>query len=196
MILKNIMKMRRELKDRRKTLLSILSDKKINIKNSLEIGVAAGDFSELIINRLNPKTHYMVDPWIDESTGMNSQWFSKGNDPEESYNFVVNRFKDLSVKIIRLKSDDFFKKNKIKFDMIYVDGDHHSDAVFRDLENSYLFLNVGGILAGDDLNWISKTTKKEEIKIAVQKFENKYNVKFNIVKGDNNGLNQFYLIKK
>jgi len=187
--------MRRETKDRRKTLLEIVSQNKKNIKNSLEIGVAAGDFSNLIVERLKPQIHYMVDPWVDETVGINSQWFTNGNDPEESFNFVLNRFKNKNVNIVRKTSDDFFETNQIKFDMIYVDGDHHEDAVYRDLKNSYDALEDGGILAGDDLNWVSKSTGREEIKLAVDRFQEEYSIKFNIVKGDKGGLNQFWLKK-
>jgi hypothetical protein len=37
---------------------------------------------------------------------------------------------------IFLPSDDFFKQNKETFDVIFIDGLHHSDQVLRDINNS------------------------------------------------------------
>ena len=38
------------------------------------------------------------------------------------------------------------------FDLIYIDGDHAYDAVYRDIEQSIPLLAPGGILSGDDLD--------------------------------------------
>ena len=56
-------------------------------------------------------------------------------------------------------------------------------------------LKVGGILAGDDYNWVSKQTKLEEVKLGVELFEEETGLKFNLIKGDRGGLDQYYLIK-
>ena len=36
----------------------------------------------------------------------------------------------------KLTSDDFFKQNKDKYDIIFIDGLHHSEQVYRDIKNS------------------------------------------------------------
>ena len=51
---------------------------------------------------------------------------------------------------IRETSDNFFKKNNRKFDLIYIDGLHHYDQVKKDIENSIFFLNVNGIIVIHD----------------------------------------------
>ena len=35
-----------------------------------------------------------------------------------------------------MSSDDFFKQNKKKFDIVFIDGLHHADQVYRDICNS------------------------------------------------------------
>ncbi len=47
---------------------------------------------------------------------------------------------------IRLTSDDFFKKNKEMFDVIFIDGLHVYEQVKKDILNSLNFLNKDGIL--------------------------------------------------
>ncbi len=52
----------------------------------------------------------------------------------------------------RVTSDLFFQENTAKFDLIFIDGLHHEDAVARDLGNALAALNVGGIVVCHDLN--------------------------------------------
>ena len=48
-------------------------------------------------------------------------------------------------------SDDFFSKNKQKFDLIFVDGLHQHEQVYRDIMNSLEFLNTGGTIVCHDM---------------------------------------------
>ena len=50
-----------------------------------------------------------------------------------------------------LTSDDFFKQNTESFDIIFVDGLHHADYVYRDIINSLKILNPGGCVVVHDL---------------------------------------------
>jgi len=189
--------MRRDNPHRRLTFINKIKDLLGTNLDTLEIGVAAGDFSQLILDKLPVKSHYMVDPWLNEGDNERSQWFKEGNDAEESYNFVINRFKNYPTTIIKKSSQDFFKENQnLLFDFIYIDGDHHSIPVYQDLKEAFSLLKPNGILGGDDYNWKSKTTGKFEVKLGVEKFEQEANIKFNIVKGDNGGLDQFWLKKQ
>jgi hypothetical protein len=47
---------------------------------------------------------------------------------------------------IRETSDNFFKKNNIKFDIVFIDGLHEYDQVKKDINNSLLFLNDDGVI--------------------------------------------------
>jgi hypothetical protein len=48
--------------------------------------------------------------------------------------------------IIQQTSDDFFMGNNKKFDLIFIDGLHHVDQVYRDIINSFACLNPDGII--------------------------------------------------
>lgn len=47
---------------------------------------------------------------------------------------------------IRKTSDDFFKNNNIKFDIIFIDGLHEYSQVKKDIHNSLSFLNDNGVI--------------------------------------------------
>ena len=53
---------------------------------------------------------------------------------------------------IHVTSDDFFKTNKEKFDVIFIDGLHHADQVYRDIANALLCLNDDGYIVCHDMN--------------------------------------------
>ncbi len=55
-----------------------------------------------------------------------------------------------SAATIKKTSDDFFKENKKKFDVIFIDGLHESHQVIKDIENSLLILNDGGVIVMHD----------------------------------------------
>ncbi len=51
---------------------------------------------------------------------------------------------------LRITSDDFFKQNKIKFDIIFIDGLHVYEQVKRDIINSTQSLNQDGFILVHD----------------------------------------------
>lgn len=64
----------------------------------------------------------------------------------------------------------------IKFDFIYIDGDHRTPAVYNDLCESYERLNDHGIILSDDFSWGT-------VQDGVNKFSNEYNIKYTIQHG-------------
>ena len=53
-------------------------------------------------------------------------------------------------------SDEFFKINTETFDIIFIDGLHHADQVYRDIVNSLKILNEGGVIVCHDMNPIKE----------------------------------------
>lgn len=49
-------------------------------------------------------------------------------------------------------SDDFFKNNKQKFDLIFIDGLHHADQVEKDILNAWDCLSSKGMMVLHDIN--------------------------------------------
>ena len=63
-----------------------------------------------------------------------------GVDPLSNYNKVT----------FNITSDEFFKINKDKFDIVFIDGLHISDQVILDIENSLKILNPRGTIIMHD----------------------------------------------
>ncbi len=59
-----------------------------------------------------------------------------------------------------MTSDDFFKSNKKKFDIIFIDGLHLREQVLKDIENSLNVLNDEGFIVCHDC---LPNTEKEQI---------------------------------
>lgn len=62
--------------------------------------------------------------------------------------------------VIRKTSDSFFEENKDTYDLIFIDGDHSAEQVYKDVINSLKFLNENGIILTHDN---SPPEKKHEI---------------------------------
>lgn len=62
--------------------------------------------------------------------------------------------------IILKTSDEFFKSNKLTFDLIFIDGLHEKNQVLKDIENSLKFLNKGGVIVCHDLNPVSEIAQR------------------------------------
>ena len=62
----------------------------------------------------------------------------------------------------RMTSDEFFATNQLTFDVIFIDGLHHSDQVAKDIENSLQVLNPGGTIVMHDCN---PTTKISQLRM-------------------------------
>lgn len=50
-----------------------------------------------------------------------------------------------------MTSDEFFKENKDKYDIIFVDGLHEAPQVLRDIKNAIKVLNEGGVILCHDM---------------------------------------------
>lgn len=58
-------------------------------------------------------------------------------------------------------SDDFFKQNEDKFDLIFIDGLHEAEQVRKDLINAMKYLNDDGVIAVHDT--IPKNEKMQKV---------------------------------
>ena len=51
-----------------------------------------------------------------------------------------------------LTSDEFFARNQRGYDLIFIDGLHHAEVVYRDMVNALAALNPGGMIVCHDMN--------------------------------------------
>jgi len=138
----------------------------------LEIGSYEGN-SALYVSTNFPESNVTcVDLWqgVEEYKGKDFSIIERNFDSNLKGLGNVNKIKSTS--------DDFFIKNTIMFDFIYLDGNHKFDYVFKDCENAWKFLNIGGFLVCDDYIWSYYDDIKQNPCFAVNKFlKNKNSVK-------------------
>lgn len=144
--------------------------KKIDNQKYLEIGSFEGSSAIFFSKFLTNSNLTCVDIW-------------KGVEELSSFDFKVvesNFDKNISQimfnKITKIKSESefFFKNNKEKFSIIYLDGNHLFQNVINDIEQSWRILEVDGILILDDYNWIYYNEPKQNPAYAINFFLNKY----------------------
>ena len=101
---------------------------KTNCQNFLELGIYKGD----IIRNASTFVKNCVGVDIVDNIG-------------ESKNFTF----------FKSTTDDFFKTNNLKFDIIFIDADHKYSSCIKDFENSLKILNYNGIIFIHDTDPIS-----------------------------------------
>jgi hypothetical protein len=120
----------------------------------MEVGVAAGDFSESIIKKAMPEKLYLVDTYEQGDIQLANSARKPRYDIGENLDYIKNKFKDKKeVVILEGLSQDILPvlaRGSHKFDMIYLDAMHTFEEVCTDIENSIPLLKRDGILAIND----------------------------------------------
>lgn len=68
-------------------------------------------------------------------------------------NTVAHKDKILPLMIGSSSAFEVFARKGIKFDFIYIDGDHRTMSVYNDLQDASRVLNQDGLILGDDYSW-------------------------------------------
>jgi SAM-dependent methyltransferase len=129
----------------------VFKNKKIRKKKLkiLEIGSFEGLSTLFFLHNFPNLKLTCVDLWKDNEQDKNCNF----SNIEKSFDNNTKKFKKKLEKF-KQSSDDFFKENLEylvdKFDIIYVDGNHNYQFVFKDLKNSFRALKIGGFLIIDD----------------------------------------------
>lgn len=166
--------------------LNGLKNKKINC---LQIGAYTGDASIWMYKNLilHPQSILVdVDTWNGSSQDVQDtlelddklEW----SDVESAYDIKTKDARDDN-KIIKYKgsSDDFFSFNNMMYDFIYIDGDHTAKQTEIDANNSWKFLNPGGIMAFDDYEWDRDPNIKKRPKLGIDRFLKKHTDEFLLI---------------
>jgi hypothetical protein len=104
-----------------------------------------------IINRLIVKNNYKsyLEIGIGDAVNYNQVSCEKKNNVDPCFD---NYDSQAEARIVnRCTSDDFFKTNTEKFDIIFIDGLHEYEQVHRDIINSLNSLNEGGVVLCHDM---------------------------------------------
>jgi predicted O-methyltransferase YrrM len=150
----------------------------------LQIGVFTGDASIwLCENILTDRTSWLYD--IDTWAGSNEREHEQ-IDFDKVFEFYEDRIGALKSTIrLRMTSDDYFAgNNTVRFDFIYIDGDHTSHQVAKDADSAWKLLKHGGIMAFDDYLWGKDITPESTPRPAIDRFLAKYTGEYELLSQD------------
>ena len=128
-------------------------NKKINV---IEVGTFFGENANSLNKELNIEKLFLIDPYKSYSEYKNSE--------NDKTNVLLDKAKQNAHKInnkgnevwIEKMSSEVNKEDIISFfpiQFIYIDGNHEYEFVKEDLIKFYNILQVGGILAGHDIEY-------------------------------------------
>ena len=119
----------------------------------LQIGVFTGNASAwLLENILTDSSSLLVDidPWCGN---LQHESIYDWNDIQQAYKEQTESH-GKKVQAHKAFSGDWLKNNReVKYDFIYIDGDHLPESVTLDADLSWDLLKPGGVMAFDDYEW-------------------------------------------
>ena len=121
-----------------------------DVSDILEIGSYEGRSAIFFLKTFKNSNITCVDTW----SGSDEHLKKNFDIIEANFDTNTKSYQDDNrLKKIKNTSNDFFSNNFQSFDLIFVDGDHSSGQVKKDINNSWKILNNGGYLILDDYLW-------------------------------------------
>jgi len=126
-----------------------------------EIGVWKGDFSQRILDVVDPAELHLIDPWrAMQDVAYEDAWYGGmlehgQRDMDAVHRSVLDRFAPAReagiVQVHRLPSAEAAPRfPDAYFDFVYIDGNHYVEYVRADLEAWAPKVRPGGVIGGDD----------------------------------------------
>lgn len=114
----------------------------------VEIGLATGFHAEDILTELDMEHLFLVDPflpYLDHDDKEMQEWL------HEAFDRIVPYRRETHISFLITPSEDaarLFAPDTLDF--VYIDGNHHYDAVCKDLELWWDKVRIGGLFCGHD----------------------------------------------
>jgi hypothetical protein len=120
----------------------------------VEVGVQLAVFSCVILTSWRGRRLYSVDPWLELS---GEEYVDSSNVPQETQDYIFGvAQRELAAhgersRIVRKRSLEAAPEfSDGQLDFVYIDAQHHYEAVLSDLEAWWPKVRRGGLLAGHD----------------------------------------------
>lgn len=157
----------------------------------IEIGVLAGDHALEMLENLNIKKMYLIDPYhaytdYKETTVLQDRSQKALTDYERLAKKKLRKYADRIVWINKM-SREAYNDVKEEVDFVYIDGNHQYSYVKEDIELYYPLVKKSGIMGGHDYNTYLPSKYTEEfycVVEAVDEFVKNQNKKLWFCDGD------------
>jgi hypothetical protein len=116
----------------------------------VEIGSRYGRNAEVMLNYLDMRKLYLIDPW-DEYFWSNRQRIDVGLNAMDRCKQLLTPYKN-KVVYVQEHSEDAVDMIPDNLDFVYIDGNHSFPYVRADLENYFPKIRNSGVIAGHDFN--------------------------------------------
>ena len=120
----------------------------------VEIGVAGGEHALSLLETLEIKKLYLVDPYdlYDEYEEGRSHYGIDQLSLSQTEIICRNNLKKFENRLVWIKklSSEAVSDISEKVDFVYIDGNHQEEFVVKDIENYILLLNNSGVIGGHD----------------------------------------------
>ena len=132
-------------------------DGKSKIKSYLEIGVYAGDYTDLVINSLSPNNITLID-WFGKKDFAQLGSIQESRFSSETHkDFIINKYSETNATVLAGNSHsiliDLIKNNQT-FEYIYIDADHSFAGCYGDLLLSSQLIDNNGIIGLNDFTML------------------------------------------
>ena len=158
----------------RKYITSVVDGSKE--QHILEIGCFEGLSSVFFADKLleNEKSSLVcIDPFMKLEDNDHTQYLM--NDEEANFDHNISICKNVEkITVNKITSDEFFETNEKMYTFIYIDGCHNTEFITRDMENSFKFLESGGIMWMDDYRGGKDDAIKNTMDAFLVKYQGKY----------------------
>jgi len=167
------------------------------LNEGVEIGVWKGEFSEFLLSHWKGKKLYSVDPWrsfadnsYKDQMNIAQLEFDKIHDGVKT---LLAPFGSRSEMVRDLSSSAASKFKDGQLDFVYIDAQHHYEAVKEDIQLWYPKVKKGGIVAGHDYLDGKIGDSEFGVKKAVDEFARENNLK--VIIGDRDDYPSWFIFK-
>ncbi len=122
----------------------------------IEVGVWRGEFTQMLLNQLQPKKLTLIDPWKNFDAREDAfDGKTKDDEFERIFNEVNSKYAaQIAVGQVEVKralsADALAEMDNESLDFAYLDGDHSYEGVKADLAGVFPLMKSGGVIMMDD----------------------------------------------
>lgn len=103
---------------------------------------------------------YTIDPFVVGEQQNDGVLHKAGEDFYEAYLSHIEPLKDYITTIRGSSHDVYTQFEDESIDFLFIDGDHSTEAVYKDLTLWYPKVKTGGIISGHDYMWVDARVKQ------------------------------------